>query len=190
MKLLSIQKTVLVLACLSLLGCSSEVKITNTVNLEYTDAQMDQYQWIGDEIGDFRKVTLSEALRLFDEQGSAILYLGYVGCPWCERAVPILNEAVVEKKVTVYYVNTKEKFDADQFAILKDDLYDALPVDENGNRDFYVPMVVGIKKGKVTGHHTSLVDGFEINSSEAQMNDAQKKELKNLYLDIIQRTAD
>lgn len=171
-------------------GCSSSVKITNTVDLVYTDAEMDQYQWIGDEIGDFRKVTLSEALRMFDEQGSGILYFGYVGCPWCERAVPILNEAVLEKKVTVYYVNTKEQFDADQFAQLKSNLYDALPVDANGNRDFYVPMVVGVKKGKVTGHHTSLTDDFEIKESTDQMNDQQKKVLKDLYLDIIQRTAD
>jgi predicted bacteriocin transport accessory protein len=177
--------------CLNMLaGCSTETKITSTVELNTTDAGMDAYQWITEPIGDFRKVTVSEALRLFDEKGSGILYLGYPGCPWCERAVPILNEAVNEKKVTVYYICTKDPFDADEFDTLKDDLYDAMPVDADGNRDFYVPMVVGIKKGAITGHHTSLVDDFQINSSEDQMSDAQKKKLKDLYLDIIARTAD
>jgi hypothetical protein len=128
---------------------------------------------------------------MFDEQGSGILYLGYPGCPWCERAVPILNEAVIEKRRDgLLYVNTKDPFDAAEFDTLKDDLYDAMPVDADGNRDFYVPMVVGIKKGAITGHHTSLVDDFQINSSEDQMSDAQKKKLKDLYLDIIARTAD
>lgn len=172
-------------------GCSSaKAKITNTVELNTSDAEMDQYAWIGDEIGDFRKVTMKEVLRMFDEQGSGILFFGYPGCKWCERAVPVLNEAVIEKGVTVYYVNTKDPFDAAELNALKQDIYDALPVDAQGNRDFYVPMAVGVKKGKVTGHHTSLVDGFVIQSDTDQMNDDQKKELKNLYLDIIQRAAD
>jgi predicted bacteriocin transport accessory protein len=175
----------------TLIGCSSaKTKITNTVELNTSDADMDQYTWIGDEIGDFRKVTMKEVLRLFDEQGSGILFFGYPGCKWCERAVPVLNEAILEKGVTVYYADMKDTYDSSDMDILKQDIYDALPVDADGNRDFYVPMVVGVKKGKVTGHHTSLVDGFVIQSDTDQMNDAQKKELKNLYLDIIQRTAD
>lgn len=187
-----IRKLVTCILCLAFLtGCSSShVTITNTVALDSTDAEMDQYAWIGDQIGDFRKITLKEALRMFDEQGSGILYFGYPGCPWCERAVPVLNEVVVEKKVTVWYVNTKETIEPDDFAALKEDIYDALPVAEDGTRDFYVPMVLGVKKGKVTGHHTSLVDGFKITSQDDQMNEDQKKELKDLYCDIIQRTAD
>lgn len=177
-------------ACSLLMGCSHSTTITNTVSLETTDADMDEYSWIGDEIGDFRKITLQEALRFIDEKGSGILYFGYVGCPWCERAVPILNEVALETKVTIYYVSTKDPFDADDFATLKEDLYDALPVDSDGNRDFYVPMVVGIKKGTVTGHHTSLVGDFKITSSDVQMSDDQKKELKSLYEDIVKRTAD
>lgn len=187
-----IKKLCAALLCVTMLaGCgASAAKITNTVDLNYTDAQMDQYQWIGDEIGDFRKVSMTEVLRMFDEQGSGILYFGYPGCPWCERAVPVLNEAVVEKKVTVWYVNTKETFSSAEFDTLKTDIYDALPVDSDGNRDFYVPMVVGVKKGKVTGHHTSLVDDFTIKTNTDQMDDDQKKELKDLYLDIIKRTED
>jgi len=184
-------KLMLAAVCIIMLaGCSRTIKITNSVDLNYTDAQMDQYTWIGSEIGDFRKITMKEALRLFDEQGSGILYFGYVGCPWCERAVPVLNEAVRETNVTVWYVSTKDTFESSVLDTLKEDLYDALPVDSDGNRGFYVPMVVGVKKGKVTGHHTSLVDGFEIKSSSDQMTDEQKTQLKNLYLDIIKRTAD
>ena len=192
MKLLPYKKTVVaaISVCLFLMGCSHVTTITNTVSLETTDANMNEYTWIGDEIGDFRKITLQEALRLIDEKGSGILYFGYAGCPWCERAVPILNEVALETKVTIYYVSTKDSFDADDFATLKDDLYDALPMDSDGNRDFYVPMVVGIKKGMVTGHHTSLVGDFEITSSDVQMSDDQKKELKSLYEDIVKTTGD
>ena len=192
MKLLPYKKTVVaaISVCLFLMGCSHVTTITNTVSLETTDANMNEYTWIDDEIGDFRKITLREALHFIDEKGSGILYFGHVGCPWCERAVPILNEVALETKATIYYVNTEDSYDEDDFVTLKNDLYDALPVDSNGTRDFYVPMVVGIKKGMVTGHHTSLVGNFRITSSDVQMSDEQKKNLKNLYEDIVKKTED
>lgn len=180
----------LILTFTMLCGCSTKTVITNTVTLNTEDAHMEQYTWIGDNIGDFQKVSATEVLRLFDEQGSGIVFFGYPGCKWCERAVPVLNEVIVEKDLMVYYVNTKESIDSNVMSTLKEDLYDALPVDSEGNRDFYVPMVVGIKNGKITGHHTSLVDGFSIQLDSDQMDEAQTKELKNYYYDIIRRTAD
>ena len=53
----------------------------------------------------------------------------------------------------------------------------------------YVPMVVGIKDGKVVGSHTALVDSFEIKDETSQMNDKQKKELQDIYTDIILKVA-
>jgi hypothetical protein len=36
----------------------------------------------------------------------------------------------------------------------------------------------------------ALVSGFSIEDETSQMNDEQKQELKNIYLDIIRKTAD
>lgn len=175
--------------CITMLsGCTP--KITNHITLESSDANMSEYKWIGDTIGDFRKITIPEAHRFFTEKGSGILYMGKPNCPWCERAVPVLNEVALENKLTIWYINAADPEETSDIATLKQDLHDALPVDSSGARGLYLPIVVGIKNGVITGHHTSLVDGFTIKEDDDQMNDDQKTELKNLYLDILKRTAD
>ena len=62
--------------------------------------------------------------------------------------------------------------------------------EETGEKEMYVPMVVGIKDGKVVGSHTALVDSFEIKDETSQMSDKQKKELQDIYTDIILKVAD
>lgn len=182
--------------CLLLCGCAkqetSKVTITNPVDIYSEPAIMTVYEWIGNEIADFQEITFTESLRLFSEKGSGILYFGYDNCPFCERAVPMLNEAALETGVTVYYVDVYGVFQPTQkeFEELMGYVDEALIEDESGGKSFFVPLILGIKNGEITGHHVALVDGFTIENEESQMNDAQKEELKNIYLDIIRKTAD
>jgi hypothetical protein len=62
--------------------------------------------------------------------------------------------------------------------------------DEEGNKSFFVPLVIGVKNGEITDSHVSLVKGFELEDEESMLSDEQKQELKNIYLDIIKKTAD
>lgn len=50
----------------------------------------------------------------------------------------------------------------------------------------YVPEVVAIKDGKIVDHHLSLVDSFD-SSVQNEMNEDQKLELINIYLDMIKK---
>ena len=55
---------------------------------------------------------------------------------------------------------------------------------------FYVPEVIGVKQGKITGAHVSLVDSFEGTIKDKQLSDDQKKELQGYYRQIIEATVD
>ena len=101
-------------ACL-LAGCGSTthdeknkmetLTITNSVELDCTPNDMSGYSWLTGETGTYYEVTLEESVRLFAEGGTGVIYYGYVGCEWCERALPELNKIMVELNLPVYYVD-------------------------------------------------------------------------------------
>ncbi len=170
---------------------TEEVTITNSVELAAVKTNLSGYKWVGDEIGDFEETSLKETIRLFDEEGSAVVYYGYVGCPWCERALPELNKVALKTGIQIYYVDASVSPAAEDYQSLTENLGDALSTDEEtGEKEMYVPFVVGIKNGKVVGSHTALVDGFEIKDDSSQMSDSQKQKLQDIYMDIIEKVAD
>lgn len=188
-------KALFLTAVIALCGCAAKGEtytITNNVDLDAVPADMTVYEWIDGEIGDFQEITFSKALRLFKEKGSGILYFGYDDCPFCERGVPVLNEAVRETGVTVYYIDVYGPFQptAEEYEELMGYIEEYMIEDSKGNKSFFVPWVIGVKNGGVTASHVSLVSDFSIENEESQMNDSQKKELKEIYLDIIRKTAD
>ena len=170
---------------------TEQVTITNTVELAAVKSTMSDYKWVGSEVGDFEETSLKETIRLFDEKGSAVVYYGYPGCQWCERALPELNKVALKYGVMIYYVNASVSPADEDYSKIKECFGDSLRTDEDtGEREMYVPFVVGIKNGEVVGSHISLVDDFTIESDSSQMSDSQKQELQDIYADIILKVAD
>ena len=134
----------------------------------------------------------------------AIIYFGFVACPWCRNAVPVLldiaNEMNVEK---IYYVDILDMRDTYKFSgsiepeqtkkgtdayykILKflDKKLEKFYVkDEAGNmydtgvKRLYAPTVVGVKGGKVVGFHESTIES-QTDPYEL-LDEKGKSELKN-----------
>ena len=73
----------------------------------------------------------------------------------------------------------------ESYSSLVNNLADILTV-EDGEPVMYVPEVVAIKDGKIVDHHLSLVDSFD-SSVQNEMNEDQKLELINIYLDMIKK---
>lgn len=194
--------TVLLTGCASTTSTSSttsttetstteQVTITNSVELAAVKSTLSGYKWVGDEIGDFEETSLKETIRLFDEKGSAVVYYGYVGCPWCERALPELNKVALKTGIKIYYVDASVSPASEDYQSLTENLGDAISTnEETGEKEMYVPFVVGIKNGEVVGSHTALIDGFEIKDDSSQLSDSQKQELQDIYMDIIEKVAD
>ena len=189
-----------VLAAVSLTGCSkagnkdaepTPVTITNPVEFETLPLVMDGYEFLEDDDPAFIEITLAESVKMFTEKGSGILYYGREGCWWCQRAVPILNDAAKQMGITVYYIDVNLPTSKESYDTLESYISSIFEKDaETGNPVFKVPEVIGVKEGEIVGHHLSLVDGFDPEDNDAMMNDEQKAELKKIYLDIIAAAAD
>lgn len=179
-----------------------EYTITNSVDLVTSEADMTGYQWLYDTDPPFVETTFQESIRMFTEKGSGILYYGRTNCPWCQRAVPVLDEVAKETGVTIYYIDAQQPLataaDGSVDAAKSQEVYQELlsyisPIlekDEDGEPAFQIPEVIGVKNGEIVGHHLSLVDSFSLDSEDAQMNDEQVADLKDIYRRIIAATAD
>lgn len=170
----------------------SGITITNPITLNSTQADMSGYQWIRGDVANFQEITLGESLRMFEEGGTGILYYGYDTCQWCNRAVPELNEVAKEFNLTIYYVDASQRVERDEYAKLLEYIDPVLEVDSKGEKGFYVPAIIGVKDGKITDFHVSLVDNFEIpqNDPNKQLSDDQKQQLRDIYTQIAEKTAD
>lgn len=190
-----------ILSAVLLTGCNAStassneevepIVITNNTSIISTKTNLDGYKWVGEEIGDFQETTLKETIKMFDEKGSGAVFYGYVGCPWCERALPELNKVALKYGVTIYYVDASVSPTKEDYENLTNKLGDILDTDEEtGEKELYVPFFVGFKDGEVVGSHTALVDDFEIEDDTSQMTNQQKEELQNIYIDILKKCAD
>ena len=186
------------LAVLNLAACQKKepepevLMITNKAEIMSVKADMSGYKWLYDDDPAFSETTMREAIKMFTEKGSGILYMGYVGCPWCERAVPVLNAAAKEQNLNILYVNVHDTQinSMEDYYALEPYIKEIFDTDKNGEAVFKVPEVIAIKDGVIVGHHLALVEGYKIEDAESQMNNEQKEELKQIYLDLFRAAAD
>lgn len=196
------------LLAVSLVGCSSktvaspsseptetsepEYTITTDVELNGFTTKLPGYSWIGSEVGNFKEVTMKESVRLFEEKGSGLVVYSYVGCPWCERFLPQLNQVALKTGVTIYYVdaNIFNDEETEIYPVLTEYLSSILDKNDDGEYEMYVPLFIGVKDGELVGSHNGLVDSFDLEDDTSQMSDEQKEELQNIFLDIVKKVAD
>ena len=172
--------------------------ITNQVDIRTLNdpADLSGYQWLEDKEPAFAEISLQESIRMFSEGGSGIVVYSSDTCPWCNRAIPILNEVLKEKGVKAYYIDTNQPIASD--AVTSMELYNTLcsyissifETNDEGEPTFQIPEVIAVKDGKIVGHHLSLVDGFVLSDSEVQLDDSQKEELRTIYRGLIEACAD
>lgn len=179
------------LVCLILAGCSSNNRYRgtiNTIDLNYTDVDMSVYEGFTDTEHAFRKIGMHESLRVFEEEGSALLYFGYSHCPWCIAVVPIINEAAKEAGLPVYYVDVadKEGREEDDLEILESYTEKYLSKNSEGEITFYVPVVFVVRNGEAVDAHISAVKSYN-NAYEREMTDEEKEELLKIYHDMFER---
>lgn len=201
-----------ILAAMLLTGCNTTANTptatstpenTNNagqINLDATKADMSAYVFMEDDDPAFLEVSTEESLRMF-VNGTGVVVYSYETCPWCNRILPILDEAAKEYGTEVFYVNIY----SDAFMALtaeeKSDQINALyqcldPIlerekDPETGEDkavMQVPEVVAVKDGEIVSHHMGVVDDFSLDPDhldEYQVTDAQREELKEIYLDMF-----
>lgn len=154
-------------------------------------------------------IGLEEAIDII-KNDTGVIYFGYPSCPWCRNAVPVLLDVASSTSLdTIYYVNAYNIRDVkeidddgnivttnegdclydDLLAVLDDILgpytitLDNGEIIDLGEKRLYVPMVLFVKDGEVVSYHLSTVDSQE--DPSISLNDSQRDELYNIYLDGI-----
>ena len=174
------------------------VTIPNQVDINALEdpADLSGYQWLEDKEPAFIGITLQESIRMFSEGGSGIVVYSADSCPWCNRAIPVLNEVLKEYGVKAYYIDTNMPIASD--AMTSQKLYNELcgyissifEVNDAGEATFQIPEVIAVKDGTIVGHHLSLVDSFTLTDADVQLSEEQAAELKDIYRKLIEACAD
>ena len=184
-----------------LFGCkpTSESQNSNTteaLNLIYVDqkeSDLKSYSFLADDNPAFKEITFESSIKFFTEGYSGILYYGKVGCPWCERAVPILNAVAKDNNISIYYIDANKGMGEtraereENYKNLSKYISDSFQEDSNGKKGMFVPDVIAVKNGKMIAYHVSLVDDYDINKND-QLSESQKQELYNIYQQMINKT--
>ena len=172
---------------------SNTTEILNLVYVDQKESDLKSYTFLADDNPAFKEITFESSIKFFTEGYSGILYYGKVGCPWCERAVPILNAVAKDNNISIYYIDankgmgeTKRERE-ENYANLSKYISDSFQEDNNGKKGMFVPDVIAVKNGKMVAYHVSLVDDYDIHKND-QLSESQKQELYNIYQQMINAT--
>lgn len=128
------------------------------------------------------------------ENGTGILYLGFPECPWCKAYVKYLNETALENNLDkIYYFNILEdrKDNTEEYQKIVSILQDYLRYDDEGNKRIYVPAVISIKNGVITGFDDETsYDTKNYDSPEEYWKNEDIDSLKEKLTKMIESTID
>lgn len=185
------KKILILIVTVFLLACGSQkITITNPVELHTGIPETAGYRWLNDPEPAFDEVTLKEALRLFDEKGTGILYFGGQTCPICQRAVPEINTVLKKLGVRMYYVDTDILTGKEEFERLMELTKDHLTKNDDGSISFQVPRIFIIQNGEVIDTYLGLQPSVTLETEDQQLTSAQKRELQGIYEEMIRKIAD
>ena len=183
---------------------SATIAVTadNPVEMTILDEHPDMsgYQWLESADPSFVTISLEESERLFSQEGTGVIYYGRTTCPFCQRALPVLDEVLKEYSITAYYVDVGTGYVDNKQEVLLDSsdgklVYHALVsyikdtftvLDSNGNPSFNIPLVIAVKDGKITGSHMALLNDIVISSEDYELTDYEKDEMRAVYESVIE----
>lgn len=184
---------------LSLVGCTSPTFSSSTSTPQASGCDIeescislktdDPSEITAKLVADFQPISFQEAIDFFKTKKSGLLYFGFVNCPWCQEVVPILHDLASQEKVTVYYIeirdreNTRLYSDEEREEIIPY-LGEFMKENSEGIPTLYVPLVVALKDGQVVLGHRGTVSGH--NAHEEAMSQEQKNALEEELKKIVE----
>jgi len=179
-----------------IIGCESKTGNQNIeTSLHYAD--MTEYGIVDGH--NFIQIGMDEALKLTqDSLWEGILYFGFPTCPWCQAAVPIMNEAALQSGINIYYVSRAGylregiwlEWDEEMAWFLHEQIDNMRWIYENDvaiRPNINVPQIVHLKGGVVIDQHRGTFEEHVRLEDRTlpELTDYQKEELLNRYLEIF-----
>ena len=153
----------------------------------------------------FRYASAKKVLETL-KSGTGLIYLGFKECPWCRNAINVLQYVNANEILYLDMTNQRDKYEEKDGKAVKteegteeykkmltilDSILDNYEIeDENGNtinigeKRIYVPLVIGIKDGKIVGYHADTVKLDDNQSPYDLLTNKQQNDLKLIYDEI------
>lgn len=164
---------------LSLTACKEKITDSQKFKDEYSNVS---------EYNVFTYKNSEEIIKIL-EHGTAVVYLGFPECPWCQAYVPILNEvADMEGLEKIYYYNiyNDRKENTDTYRKMVNILSEKLRYDNEGNKRIYVPAIITVSNGEIVGFDDETAyDTLGFDKPVDYWNDDRIKKLKLKLSDMI-----
>ena len=152
-------------------------------NNKVTDAEKFSEEYIEvtkDNVFVYRDI--NEIINIM-EHGTAIVYLGFPECPWCQTYVKYLNEVAKEEGIEkIYYYNILEdrSNNTAEYQKIVKLLSGNLQYDEEGNERIFVPNVSFHLEGEIVGNdYETSKDTHELDNPEDYWTEEEVKDLKD-----------
>ena len=200
---MKLKKTIaILLAALIVAGCSpaSSGETEKEDEPQETPAVSENISRYYDELPkeNHFEVTDQETLTSILTHGTAIVFLGFPECPWCQAYIPMLEEALSENEAMCTYYNIywdkendREYYDsiADLLISQNDSGEEIIQYDNDGLPRIYMPLVLFVEKGRITAfdNETCMEDGTL--TPRKYWTTAKKAALKEKLSENIQRVA-
>lgn len=152
----------------------------------------EQYSEVADD-NVFVYKNVDEIMEIM-KHGTAVVYLGYPECPWCQAYVKYLNEVAKEVGLDkIYYCNTKEvkEQNMDKYQELIKILEKHLQYNNEGKKWIYVPNVSFHIEGNIIGNdYETSKDTHGLKDPKEYWTDEEVKDLKDTLKRYIKEVYD
>lgn len=176
--------TIMAFIAIILTGCTKQESDQQKFAKEYS--QVPEYNV-------FNYKNADEIIKIL-EHGTAVVYLGFPECPWCQAYVPLLNEvADTEGLEKIYYYNiyNARKESTEEYQKIVKILDKYLQYDSEGNKKVYVPAVIVVQKGEIIGFDDETsYDTLGLTKPSEYWTEERTKKLKLKLSEMISQIVD
>ncbi len=156
-----------------LFGCENKQDV-NMIAIDSFDVDMSGYLDMNSVNHHFKGITPEEFIRVINEDGSGVFYIGYTNCGSCQNSVAMFEEAAEATDTTVYYLNVYPEDGVYDFFASMDELttiLDPILRHDDGEPVIYTPHLIALVNGEFKD---SLIGGgFTIEDVENLMNEVK-----------------
>lgn len=163
------------------------------------------------ETNPFKYASEEEIIKTL-KNGTGLIYLGFKECPWCRNAINVLQYVSINEILYLDMTNVRDKFEVVDGKVVKieegskgykemlsllDSILDDYEIkDQDGNviktgeKRIYVPLVIGVKDGKIVGYHADTVDLDDGQTPYDLLTKKEQNDLKLIYDEINAKVSD
>ena len=147
---------------------------------------LNKYQSLKDKQHIFEVVDEYKIIELLESTEKAIIVFSFPECPWCQAAIPYINEIAKEQNYEkVYYLNILKIREEQTKEYLQ--IFETIRYDIGNPEKINAPTVIVINNGKVLGYHIDTVLSHVKNDNNVllPMTNEQIEELKDIYRNLF-----